>query len=91
VQRIYTVVLERDSQAGYVVFVPALQGCVTQGATIAEALHNAEEAAGLYVEDLVADGEPIPEDVPEVRVALGVTPEAYVTRIMVAEEELAVA
>jgi antitoxin HicB len=75
------VILERDPQAGYVVLVPALQGCATQGATMAEALHNAEEAAGLYVEDLVADGEPIPEDVPEVRVALGVTPEAYVTTI----------
>lgn len=58
----YTVVLEREPDGGYVVFVPALPGCVTQGDTRTEALANAREAVAVYIEDCRASGEPIPTE-----------------------------
>ena len=36
---------------GYVVGVPQLPGCMTQGKTIEEALDNAKEAIELYLEE----------------------------------------
>jgi predicted RNase H-like HicB family nuclease len=39
-----------------------LPGCVSYGATKEEALHNIHEAIEGYVEDLEAEGEPVPED-----------------------------
>jgi predicted RNase H-like HicB family nuclease len=58
----YTVVLEREPDGGYVVSVPALPGCVTQGETRAEALANAREAIALYIEDCRAAGDPVPTE-----------------------------
>ena len=59
----YTVVVERDEEGqGWVVHVPALPGCLTQGKTVDEALANAQEAIELHVEALVSDGEPVPEE-----------------------------
>lgn len=63
ITRTYTVILEPDPEVGgYTVLVPALPGCVTEGATLEEALANAREAISLTLEDLAAHGEPIPED-----------------------------
>lgn len=42
---------------------PALPGCHTWGTTYQEALTNVEEAVALYIEDVLAAGEEIPEDV----------------------------
>lgn len=56
----YTVILQRESDGGYVVSVPALPGCVSQGDSREEALKNIEEAIELYLEDVKAAGEPIP-------------------------------
>ncbi len=47
----YTIVLEQESDGGYVVSVPALPGCISQGDTRAEALANIREAIALYIED----------------------------------------
>jgi len=58
----YTVVLQRENDGGYVVSVPALPGCVSQGDTRAEALKNIEEAIELYLKDVVAAGEPVPAE-----------------------------
>ncbi|HEY1340059.1 MAG TPA: type II toxin-antitoxin system HicB family antitoxin [Bryobacteraceae bacterium] len=58
----YTVVLERESDGGYVATVPALPGCVSQGDTREEALQNIREAADLYVEDCIAAGDPVPTE-----------------------------
>ncbi len=58
----YTVVLQRENDGGYVVSVPALPGCVSQGDTREEALKNIEEAIELYLEDVKAAGEPIPTE-----------------------------
>jgi len=56
----YTVILEQEPDGGYVVSVPALPGCVSQGDSRDEALRNIREAMELYIEDCVACGEPIP-------------------------------
>ena len=59
----YTVVLEADREGGFVVSVPALPGCFTQGESRAEALENAREAIAAYVEELRARGEEVPIEV----------------------------
>ena len=53
----YTVILEREADGGYVVTVPVLPGCVSQGDTREEALANIREAIDLYVDDCLAAGE----------------------------------
>lgn len=44
------VLLERSSEGGYTVSVPALPGCISEGQTRAEALRNIKEAIHLYLE-----------------------------------------
>ncbi len=56
----YTVILEREDDGGYVVSVPALPGCVSQGDNRGEALGNIREAIRLYLDDCVGAGEPVP-------------------------------
>ena len=56
----YTVILQRESDGGYVAVVPALPGCVSQGDTRAEALKNIKEAIELYLEDVREAGAPDP-------------------------------
>ena len=58
----YTVILEREADGGFVVSVPALPGCVSQGDSREEALSNIREAIELYVEDCREAGDPIPEE-----------------------------
>ncbi len=58
----YTVVLEREDDGGYVVSVPALPGCVSQGDSRADALKNIREAIALYVDDCRAAGDPVPTE-----------------------------
>ena len=48
----FVVVLEPAEEGGFVVKVPALEGCVTQGETEDEALANAREAILCYLEGL---------------------------------------
>ena len=58
------VILIPDETGGYVVEVPSLPGCFSQGETEAEALANIREAIELHIEDMIAAGEDVPEDVP---------------------------
>lgn len=61
--RSFTIVLEPDpEEGGYIVIVPALPGCITQGDTVEECVANAQEAIELYLDDLRGSGEPIPEE-----------------------------
>ena len=48
---------------GYVVEVPSLPGCYSQGETQEEAIANIREAIALHIESLIAHGEDVPEDV----------------------------
>ena len=63
---IFKVVIEEDSfengVKAYHAYCPALRGCHTWGHTPEEALTNIGEAVELYVEDLIAAGDPIPTD-----------------------------
>ncbi|MFE1748270.1 type II toxin-antitoxin system HicB family antitoxin [Coleofasciculus sp. H7-2] len=60
-------VLLYPGEDGYfVVEVPSLPGCISQGKTREEALANIEEAIALYVEVLQTRGEPVPDDRVEV-------------------------
>lgn len=58
----YTVVLEQEPDGGFVVSVPSLPGCISQGDTREDALRNIKEAIELYIEDCEASGEPVPQD-----------------------------
>ena len=58
----YKILLNKEEDGGYMVTVPALPGCITQGDTIDEALAMAKEAIELYVEELQSRGEPIPDN-----------------------------
>jgi antitoxin HicB len=61
--RRYSVVIFRDPQTGqHTVSVPALPGCYTLGATVEEALANAQDAIRLYLADVEASGEPVPTE-----------------------------
>ena len=44
------VVLEPSDEGGYTVYVPSLQGCISEGDTKEEALMNIKEAIELYLE-----------------------------------------
>jgi len=44
------ILLEEQDEGGYTVYVPSLEGCVSQGETIEEALKNIKEAIELYLE-----------------------------------------
>jgi len=59
----YTVVLEKGRESGYVAFCPTLRGCVAQGTTRKEALKNLKEAMSDYIECLIEDGIPVPQEV----------------------------
>ena len=59
----YTVILERDPSGILVAYVPALRGCVSQGANKREALRNIKEAMALYIETLIEHEQPVPNEV----------------------------
>jgi predicted RNase H-like HicB family nuclease len=59
----YKAVIEPGNESGYVAYIPALKGCVSQGATRDEAFINLKEAAEGYLECLIEDNLPIPPEV----------------------------
>ncbi len=61
----YRVLIETDEDGMFVAEVPALPGCISQGATRTEALANIKEAIAGYLESLQNHGEPIPPPVSE--------------------------
>ncbi len=48
----YKILLTKEDEGGYMVTVPTLAGCITQGDTIEEALAMGKEAIELYIEEL---------------------------------------
>ena len=56
------IIVEADAD-GYFVSCPALQGCYSQGDTYEEAVENIKDAIRLHIEDHLADGEEIPQQV----------------------------
>lgn len=62
----YTVIFEPAEEGGYVVTVPALPGCITQGDTFEEAVRMAKDAIKGYLECLIDLKEPIPKEKDEI-------------------------
>jgi predicted RNase H-like HicB family nuclease len=76
----YTAFFEPAEKGGYVVTIPALPGCVTEGDTIEEARAMARDSIVGYLESLQKDGEEIPvEQSPAIteRLAVGISREEF--------------
>lgn len=58
----FNLMFTKETEGGYTVKVPALQGCVTYGKTLEEAKEKAADAIQAYVESLRKHGEPVPSD-----------------------------
>lgn len=58
----YTAIFEPAEEGGYVVSVPALPGCATQGETFEDAIYMIKDAIQLYLSVLKEDGEEIPQE-----------------------------
>lgn len=56
----YKVEFERDEDGVVIVSCPALPSCTSYGYTKAEAVANIREVMQLVLEELLAEGEPIP-------------------------------
>jgi antitoxin HicB len=56
----FTVIIERQPEGEYLVTVPALPGCFTEGRTLEEARLMAADAMRAYCASLRQHGEPIP-------------------------------
>ena len=61
----YRVIIEKDEDGIYVAEATNLPGCISQGATRAEAIENIKEAIALYLESLTAHDEPVPPTISE--------------------------
>ncbi|ADR23771.1 hypothetical protein MATR_37970 (plasmid) [Marivirga tractuosa] len=68
----FRIVLHPEIEGGYTVTVPSLSGCITWGKDVQEARAMAKEAIELYLEDLQASGEPIPDDSQSLELSLTV-------------------
>ena len=60
-----TIVLEPEDDGGYSVVLPALNGCVSQGNTLQEALANIKEAALGCLHVMGQEGISVPGETPE--------------------------
>jgi antitoxin HicB len=56
----FTVIIDRQPEGEYLVTVPALPGCYTEGRTLQEAHEMAADAIRVYCASLLKHGEPIP-------------------------------
>jgi len=60
--RTYPLTIEAHPQdGGYLAYFPTLPGCQTWVDTYEAAVRNAEEALAVYIETLIANGDPVPE------------------------------
>ncbi len=46
----FKVILEEAEEGGYVIYVPSLPGCVSQGESREEAIENIKEAIEVYLD-----------------------------------------
>ena len=60
--RQFRVVIYRDEDDVYIAECPALEGCMTDGATFVEAFANIKDAVSCYVSALRELGKPIPQE-----------------------------
>ena len=77
-QELYThlnfpVVFRPEPEGGFTVTVPSLAGCITYGKDLTEAKRMVQEAIELYLEDLIAEGEPLPNETDTLLATINVT------------------
>ncbi|MCE3242467.1 MAG: HicB family protein [Deltaproteobacteria bacterium] len=60
------VVLEPSDEGGFIVYVPSLPGCVSEGESESEALENIREAVELYLEPVEDDLAGVGKEVREI-------------------------
>jgi len=58
----YRVLLRKEPEGRFTAIVPSLQGCISYGGTIDEAIEMVREAIEGYIESLRAHGEEIPTE-----------------------------
>ena len=63
------ILLYPDEDGNWIAEVPSLRGCGSDGATRDEAKERVKEAIQSYIEALVEDNLPVPEDLPNLEVA----------------------
>ncbi len=68
----FTVVIERDEDGRYLAICPVLQGCYTEGETEEEVRDLIQDAIRLHVQDRLASGEPIYQEVSATKIRVGV-------------------
>ena len=61
----FRIIIEQDEDGMFVAEVPALPGCISQGATRGESLANIKDAIVGYLESLKKHGDPIPPSIYE--------------------------
>lgn len=61
----YRITIDQDEDGVYVAQCPSLPGCVSQGATRAEAVKNIQDAMQGYLESLRKHNDPIPPSIDE--------------------------
>lgn len=59
----YRIIIEQDEDGVLVAECPSLPGCISQGATRAEAIENIKDAISGYLESLRQHDEPIPPSI----------------------------
>ncbi len=75
----YTAIFEPAEEGGYVVSVPALPGCATQGENFEDAVYMIKDAIKLYLSVLKEEGEDIPKETDEIVVTKISVPEPTIS------------
>lgn len=75
----YTVIFEPAEEGGYVVSVPALHGCITEGDTFEEAVKMIKDAMKGYLAVLKKEGLEIPKEEDDVVVTKVSIPEPVIS------------
>ena len=68
----YRVLIEQDEDGMFIIEVPALPRCISQGKTRGKALQNIQEAIAAYLESLKARSEPVSPSIEEAVVEVSV-------------------
>ncbi len=62
----FQAIIEQDEDGYFIVDVPALQGCHTQGKTYEEAMINIQEVVSMCVREMKEDGVDLESRYPEI-------------------------
>jgi len=71
----YTAIFEPSLEGGFVVSIPTLPGCISQGETFEEAKQNIQDALAGYLAVLKEDGDEIPTEFAEPIVTKVIAPD----------------